>query len=149
MGHLGRLDQTQIGHFDDALLIDHEVAGFDVAVDHSLVVGELQSPSRLKSEPDCGLDIQFPLFRDHIGQRPAIDELHTEEIDIAGRTKIVNLDDIVMRQLRGGIRLARKSRNEMRVLGVLRLNHLHGDVAVQRQLLGKIHRPPWRRVLVR
>ena len=47
-----RLRQSEIEQFDVALGCDHDVRGLQVAVDHTLVVGRLQSASNLGEEPD-------------------------------------------------------------------------------------------------
>ena len=73
-------------------------------------------------------------------QRLAADVLHAEEAGAVGLADVVNLDDVRVRELGGGVGLAGEPGDEHRVGRPPLAHHLEGDVAVERELPGEVDR---------
>jgi hypothetical protein len=116
------------------VLIEHEVVGFDVAVDHALIVRELEAASGLQDVAGGQFHIEGALLLDEGAERLAFDELHAEEVRAAVLANVVDLHDVVVRELGRSVGFSGKANEKPRVACQLGLHGLDGHVAVERDL---------------
>ena len=101
----------------------------------------LESAGRLQHIANRNLGIELPLAADQLCQRTPVNELHAEEAPPLTRADIVDLHDVRVAQLRGGVGFARESCHERWVVRPALAHHLQGDRPVERKLACEIDRP--------
>lgn len=91
--HLG---EAEVQHFDEACGGDHDVAGFEIAMDDPAGVSPGDAESRLMGvAEEFGQWIaRFPMHP--AAERVAFHELHGEEVDAIGLAEVVDGDDVRM-----------------------------------------------------
>jgi hypothetical protein len=70
-------------------------------------------------------------LRDHAVERPALDVLHHDELEVAVGSEVVHGHDVGMIERRGGPRLAHEARAPRRVVGGQRRQQLQRDDAAE------------------
>ena len=80
-----------------------------------LVVGELQPAGRLQDVAGRHLGVELAVLLDQVAQRLALDELHAEVVDALVLADVVDLHDVVVDELGGGVGLAGEAGHERRV----------------------------------
>ena len=138
------LHQTEVGDLQDAIVADHHVGWFHIAVNHAVAVRGLQTSRGLQHVADGNFDIQFAGFFDDIRQRSPFDELHREKVCVVVAAKIKDLHDVVVRDLSRGVGLAREPSDHARFASPLSENGLERNFAIERDLSSSVdstHRP--------
>ncbi len=107
-------------------------------MDHRVVVGEFQPAHGLQHVDHGGFGIKASGFADGRGERLPLDKFHAEKLRGSVLPDVVNLDNVVMRELRRGVGLAREASDENGVLRELGIQDFYGHFPVKRELAGKI-----------
>ncbi len=131
--------QTEVGDLHQPLLVEEEVVRFHVAVDHAAVVRVLQPACGLKDVPDGRFRVELPLRLDEVGERLPANVLHAEEPRALRLADVVDLDDVRVRELSRGERLAGEPGDEHRVGRVPLAHDLQRDRSVERELRREVH----------
>jgi hypothetical protein len=122
------------------LRVEQHVLGLDVAVHQALAVRRLQRPPDLDRVGDGLGDGQRPVAPDAVLQRLALDVLEHDErvpLVVAG---VDDGNDVGVRHLGRGARLAAEPLELDAVLGDRGVHHLDGDRALQHLVEGAIDR---------
>jgi hypothetical protein len=136
----GEPRQAEVGDLDSPVLVEHQVLGLDVAVDHATPVRVGQGVG------DVAHDGARLVHRERPGAEPgakalAGQELHGDEWLVAVALEGEERGDVGMVQGRGGQRLALESLEALGIRRQLRSDELEGDAAVERQVHGLVDLP--------
>ena len=138
-GHpLGGAGDAEVGDLDPAVGGDEEVRGLDVAVDDAGGVRHAEGLGRLGEQVAGRLGVEGGTGPQERRERLALDELH-HEVGARGRRAVVERAGAVVVDRRDPRVLQRgrvpglglEALAEQRVVGVLGLEHLHRDRAVE------------------
>ena len=83
--------------------------------------------------------MQRPVTTDHLRQRGAVDVLHDDEVRAVLGPPVEDPDDVRMRQVRGGLRLAAEPLDEAGIGRELGRQLLDGDGAIEGSVTGQVH----------
>jgi hypothetical protein len=122
-----------------AFLVDHDVRGLDVAVDHAHAVRILQSRAQLIHDLELAHHRQDGTPLEERGERLALDVLHGDERLAVLVAELEDRDDVAVLQLAGRPRLARKAFAGLAVVQLL-AQELDRDVAADSGIAGAIER---------
>ena len=143
----GELSDAEVGHLHAAVFGDQDVAGLDVAVDDVPLVGVRQGLGGLADDRDLGRERELLSAAEVPRERPALDVLHGDEVEVAVAAHVEDGDDVGMLQAAGELRLLEEAgldlgrRLSARGLGVDRLDRDRPvDLGVMRQV-DDAHRP--------
>ena len=151
----GRLGQAEVEDLHDAVGLNHDVAGLEVAMDDALFVRRVQRVGDLTRDVERVSEIQRPRpatvrreavglrtlsegcarpaptarSRDDVGQRLPRHQLHDERLDAVAFLQPVDLRDVRMIERRQQARFARKPSAAVGVGRQVRRQHFDGDVA--------------------
>ena len=73
--------EAHIENLDNALFVQQQIGGLDVAMHHAFAVGVFEPAGRLKDVIDGLVDGQGPLALHEPGQIAAVDEFHHQEVN--------------------------------------------------------------------
>ena len=136
---IGRLaGQTHIGQLHDALRVDHDVLGLDVAVDQAVGVGVLEGVADLDDDLEGLLLAENLAVGEVVGDGLALDVLHDEVVVAARLADVDGLDDVGVVELAGGLAFLVEPLDVLRVLGETLGQDLDRDGAVEAELLGLV-----------
>ena len=130
---LDPLGKSEIRHTRRAGLVQQDVAGFQVAVDHTLLVGELHRLTNLDHQ-GRGLARRQRVFGESGRQALAFNERHREIVLAFADPKFVDRHDTRMNQTGGRFGFDAKPLNVGFRGKVSAENHLHGDQPIQTHL---------------
>jgi len=107
-------------------------------MDHSVAVGKRQRAG------DVGCDRRRPgrferSLGDQLGQRPAIDVLHHDEVGPRPFAPVVDGNDVRVGEVGGRLRLSTESPHEGLIDRELGEEDLEGHGAVEQQVFGQVH----------
>src|SRR5262249_36331425 len=119
-------------------LCEQEVGRLDVAMDDALLVGVVESTSRLEDDLPGLLGVEGALLIDKFVQIDTFDKLHGEETGAVNLAKLVKSNDIFMLELESGAGLAAKALEHGRLGGHFRRHHLEGNFARVLSIKGAI-----------
>ena len=137
---VGRLaGQTHIGQLHDALRVDHDVLGLDVAVDQAVGVGVLKRVADLNDDRDRLLLAEKVAVADVVGDRLAFDILHDEVVVPAGLADVDGLDDVRVVELACCLPFLVEPLDVLGVLTEPSRQDLDRDAAVETELLALVH----------
>ncbi len=133
--HLVRqVGQPEIEHLDHSGRCSQQVGGLDIAVDHALLVGVLQSQGGL---PDAVARLRqrqrTPLRHQAIETRP-LHVFHDEKRHVARFVGVMGQNDVRVYQTSGGPRLLAETLDEAGTIEVAPVRHLEGDDAVHQAM---------------
>ena len=132
------LHQPEVRDLHQPLIVEQQVGGLHISVHHLVLVG-IGEPARGVQRIRHGLlGRQRALALDDVRQRLAQHILHTEVVLVLLVADIVDLDDVVVRELRDREGLTHESREKRRAARELGRDGLHRDVPVQRELPGEV-----------
>ena len=130
----GQFHEPQVRDLHDPFGVEHQVVRLDVAMNHALVVAVAEAAGRLQNVPHRGFRRELAFLLHQLHERLAGHEFHAEEVLPAVFSNVVNLDDVVVRELSGGVGFAREPGHEAGVLGDAGMHHFEGDFAIERDL---------------
>ena len=90
--------------------------------------------------PDGLLDGQRAALLDEAVERPALDVLHDDEVELVGLADVVDADDVGMVQGGGGAALAVEPLQGADVLDLVRREDLQRDLPLQTRMLREVDR---------
>jgi len=147
---LGGLDvggfagQTHVRQLHDAVGVDHDVLGLDVAVYEAVVVGVGEGVSDLDDDVDGFLLAEAVAAGEVVGDGLALDVFHDEVVVAAGLADVDGLDDVGVVELAGGLAFFVEALDVLGVFAEAAGQDLDRDRAVEAELLGFVderHRP--------
>jgi hypothetical protein len=103
--HLG---DAEVHHLDDALAIQHDVAGLDVAMNDAGAVGMAEPQQRLAKHGNGALGRQRSAAMNHLRECFAVDKFHHHHGVFAGGDERVKRGEIGVVEIRLRLRLAAK-----------------------------------------
>jgi hypothetical protein len=132
----------EIGHHG-AAVVQQDVLGLDVPVDHALPMGVIQRVRHVAGDPDGLVDAELRFAIELVTQGLALDVGHDVEEEAVGLPGIEQRQDVRVLERRGGLDLldeplGAEDRRE------LRAQHLDRDPSLVLQVVGEIDRghPP-------
>jgi hypothetical protein len=120
------------------LVREDQVRRLDVAVDDPVLVRVEQRPRRSRDDARTILRRELAVLERAI-ERFALDELHRVPVHVVGLADFVDLDDVLVRQLRDRLRLAQEALDHRFRDREARRQDFHRDAAFQSFLLGFEH----------
>ena len=134
----GRERDAEIGDLDPAALVEHQVGGLDVAMDHAAVVRGGEAGGGLVDRPRRLLRRHLVLALEPGRERLALDELHGEIGLPLPLADVVDLDDVRVVERGHGAGLAQEALLDALVVRERRGQHLDRDVAAERRLVALV-----------
>ncbi len=116
-----------------------DVAGLDVPVDDTGVVGDLERVAHRDGDAQGFVHGKLLLPADAVGQRLALDVGHHVEEEAVGLTGVEEGKDVGVLQVRGGLDLGEEALGADD-RGQFGLEDLDGDLSVVLDVLGQVHR---------
>ena len=92
---------AEVGH-QRAAVVQQDVLGLDVAVNHPVPVGVVERVGHLAGDPDGVPDRELPLPLEPVPQRLALDERHHVVEEAVGDPGVEQRKDVRVLQVRGG-----------------------------------------------
>src|SRR5262249_3815730 len=127
---LHRARDSEVHHHHAAVLLNHDVVRFQVAMNHPYGVGGIQSAADLADNSGFLLDRELVfLFHERV-EVAALHELHGDELDAVGFAEIENAHDILMRHLTRQDEFLFEARQDLGLIRQFRPNYLNGNHAV-------------------
>ena len=122
---------------ESAAVVQQDVLGLDVAVDHALAVGVVEGAAHLAGNPHRVGDGELFLAVDPVADRLSRHIRHHVEEEAVRRPAVEEGQDMRMLQVGGGLDFAQEafSADDR---GQLRPQHLDGDLAVVLQVGGEV-----------
>ncbi len=134
----GGQGDPEIGH-QRLTLVEEDVLGLDVAVDHAVTVGVVERGGHLDADPDGSLDGQLLLPHEPVTQRLALEIGGDVEDRAVHRPRVEEGHDVRMLQVGGGGDLVQEPVGADGS-GELGPHDLDGDVAIVPEIVGQIDR---------
>ena len=122
---------AEVCHLGDAVAVDHDVLGLDIAVDDAVLVRVLEGLRDLGGEKQRLRRGEPALAVDILLERDALDELHDDILHRERMAHIVHRDDVRVAEHGDGLRLGLELRLELGIGENLLAQHLDGDIAVE------------------
>jgi hypothetical protein len=141
---LAHLRQTKVRHLHHAVVADHDVRRFDVAVDDAALMRVGQRIAHMRGDRHRVLGVQPLLLGEHPGHIRALDELHHDvEQAACGLAKVIDADDAGVAELGHGAGLVLEALGKAGVRLLQPVGEdLDGDGAVQRDLRCPLYTAP-------
>ena len=130
---------AEIGHFNGAVLQQHDVLGFDITVDDPLFMGALQGHQNLAGEVESFLPADGPLLLNILLEGDAIDKLHDDILDLIAKAHVIDLDNIGMVQHRNCLGLVPETAEKIAVVGELFLEDFNGYPTAFHPVISLVH----------
>jgi hypothetical protein len=128
----------EVGHHRPAV-VQQDVLGLDVPVDHPVPVGVVERVGHLPRDPDRLVHAELGFAIELGTEGFAVDERHDVEEEAIRRTAIEQGQDVWMLERRRGGDLLHEALGPEHG-GQLGLQHLEGDPPPVLQVLGEVHR---------
>jgi hypothetical protein len=110
--------EAEVHHLHAVVVVHHDVAGFDVAVDDAVRVRRGQRGADLDRDVDRPHGRQPLALVQQLAQRRAPDVLHHDEVRAVLHADVVHADDVGVDQPRGGLGLTLEAGQEHGVVVV-------------------------------
>jgi hypothetical protein len=120
-------------------VVQEDVFGLDIPVDHALPVGVIERARDLAGEPHRLRDPELLFREEPVAQRLAADERHDIPEKPVGRARVDQPEDVGMLQVGGGLDLLKEPLGADD-RGELRAQHLEGDLAIVPLVVGQVDR---------
>ena len=133
--------QAEVEDFDRAAVGDVNVCRLDVAMDDAVLVGVVEPLADFRRDLDLAPQAYSLRSRHPREEILSLQVLHGEIRLSLVLAEIVNGNDVSVRQLAGGSRLAEEPFAQLRVLIDRDRNHLDGDDPFEERVAGAIHDP--------
>jgi hypothetical protein len=133
VSRLRQLGETEVQHLDPAVVSDHHVGRFEVAMDDPFLVGGGQRVSDLDRERKEPVELEASGWQ-HLIEALALDQLHRQEMDPVGLLHRVDGDDVRLVEGRDRLRLALESLQPLCIRRHLGRQHLDRHLAVERRV---------------
>ena len=117
-----------------ATRVQHDVAGLDVAMDHSPGVCGLERLAHIHRDVDRAVRQDAAAAGQELGERATLHVLHHDVVHAVVRAGVEHRDDVRVPDARGGLRFAAEALHEPVVVGELRCEDLHGDGSTQHRV---------------
>src|SRR5215813_4697013 len=140
LSFFGQLRQAEIKHLDYAVAPQHDVFGFDVAMDNSRLVRRRERRGDLNGDVERGYR-RHPPFSQNLSQRQPFNEFGGDEMRRVEIADLVNGDDIRMVEGAGGFGLLLESEQSLIVFGALFEQQLERDLSFESRVAGQIDLP--------
>jgi hypothetical protein len=143
---LDQLGQPEVEQLDEVRLAaahrQVDVARAQIAVHEAHRVGVDQRLRHLDHHVEGALDRQPGVADEHVVEGLALEQLHRQvQAPVAGAPEVVDLDDVLVVDLRHRRRLAAEPLDRQVVARQLVVQHLDRDLAAQGHVLAAIDRP--------
>ena len=139
-GRLGQgPGQAEVGDAEAAVVAEEEVGGLDVAVDEPAAVGVVEAPGGLEADEEGLRRGEAGAAVEHGPEAPAAEVLGDEVGGAAVVAPVVDGEDVGVVQGRRGLGLGPEATEEGVVVGERLVEHLHGDAALQADVVGQEH----------
>ena len=132
-----RARETEVGDAHDAVLVEQQVRGLDVAVQHVARVRVLERRRDVAADARRLRDREQRALVEHRPQAAALEQLehHERHVVVA---PVVDGDDVGVVQRRRELRLGPEAAQERGVVGERGVQHLDRDPAAQPLVLGDV-----------
>ena len=127
---------AEVGH-QRAAVVQQDVLGLDVAVDHAVPVRVVEGVGHLAGDADRVVHRELLLAVEPVAQRLALDEGHDVEEVAVGLARVEQRKDVRVLQIGGELDLGEEPLGPDDG-GQLGPEHLEGDPAVVAEVLGQI-----------
>ena len=135
-----RAGQAEVGDAHDAVLVEQEVRGLDVAVQDAARVRVLERGRDVAPDPRGLGDGEVRLLVEDRPQAAALEQLEHHERDVV-LAPVVDGDDVRVVERRRDLGLGAEAAEERGVLGERGVQDLDRDAAPQAGVLGEVHAP--------
>ncbi len=139
---LGRPGNPEIHDSDVPLAVDHDVRGFEVAVDDAETMRFCLPFANLPGDMDRGADSQLPAHPDHGLKVFARHVLHGDEMPAFGLSQVEHPADMAVGDFTGQPELIPEALDRLLVLGDLRLDELESDLIFDLGVKNFVNLPP-------
>ncbi len=129
----------EVGHLHGTVVRDHDVAGFDVAVDHTGLMRNGERRSGLCGDLCGSSGEKCPLGLDDLAQRPALDQLHDHVVGRAFLAPVVDRDDVRVTQIRRRLGFTSEPCDEGLVRSEIGMQDLHRYSSVEQGVFSLVH----------
>ncbi len=133
---LAELGESEVEHLHPAVAVDHDVAGFEIAVLDPLGVRRGEGVGQRHGDAEELLERQAALG-DRLREGLALDVLHGEEALAVGLFDRVDGDDVGVVEGGDGLDLALEAGEALRVVGERRRQGLQRHLAMQPLVFGE------------
>jgi hypothetical protein len=129
---------AEVGHERPAV-VEQDVLGLDVPVDHAVPVGVVERRGHLARDADGLVHRKLLLAVQPVAERLALDVRHDVEQERVGLARVEQRQDVRVLEIGGELDLGQEAlgADDGRELGA---QHLHRDPAVVAEVLGEVHR---------
>lgn len=133
------LCHAEVGDLHDPVVVDEDVLGLDVAMDHSLVMGLGQRGCRLAADAHHIRPRQPAMEPQEVPQRRPVHVLHDEEVPALMLADVEDGDDVGVLQPGDGSGFVFEGVAELPGGREAVIQDLHGDGAIEALVAGKPH----------
>ncbi len=121
---------------------DEDVLGLEIAVDDARGVGRHQRREKLSGDGRHLLGRQLAVPLDPLGERLAVEKFHDHEaVAVGQRPEVEHLEDVVVADLAGGLRLPLEPADDVDVARGVGVEDLDGHTAADEDVLPLVHGP--------
>src|SRR5690606_34436672 len=138
-GRSGRPGDSEVGHFDPAVIPEKNVVGFDVPMDDLIVVGVSQCIADLGCDVNRFLGRKRTAFLNVVFKSRSLHIFHHDVMDMSFPTHIADVHHVGRRQTGGRLRFPAEPPDKLRIVAERFIHHLDGHVAVEQQILRLVH----------
>ena len=135
---MGHDRQAEVRHLDPAQLVDQDVLGLDVAVDHAALRRVLQSFCHLTADEKRLALLQPQHCLDALVEVLAGDVLHRQIVQLVLLADFIRLDDIRVIERQHHLGFAAETGHDSGIVGSTLVQDFQGDFATVRKSLGQV-----------
>jgi hypothetical protein len=136
--HRKHLGETEVEHLQAPIAVDHDVAGFQIAMRDAVVVRKTDRVGERNGVIEETIQAHS-LDRNDLGERASFDELHGEKGGAVGFFDGIHRDNVGMFERRDGARFAHEAPVALGIAGGVFGENLECDVTTQFGIMGAVH----------